>query len=133
MSRNDTLSTNDGHDGDSSQSVERLGQVPVCLGCGLMGEVEAHNGLCLECWHRRERRLGGGQLRVVTPSWTYHETPLCPAVRNASEWRYWRDEDCCYADLGGDMDKCVRCHSHSLYGFDEFVGDEERQKVIGHA
>jgi len=38
-----------------------------------------------------------------------------------------------YADMSGDMDKCVRCHSFWTYGFDEYVGDDERQAVIGHA
>ena len=113
--------------------VEHTGDVPVCVGCGLAGCVSDHNGLCSECWNRRERRMGGGPLRVVTPSFTYHETPLCPAVRSADEWRYWRDEDCCYADLGGDMDKCVRCHAYRAFGFDEYAGDEDRQVVIGHA
>ena len=111
--------------------VSRIGELPICRGCGLVGHVETH-GICPECFHRREDWYGGGPLRVVTPSWTYHETPLCPAVRNAKQWWYLRDEECMYADLGGDMDKCVRCHSYRTYGFDEYSGDEERQKVIGH-
>lgn len=115
------------------EAADRLADIPVCVGCGLMGTVNTHDGLCAECFGRRQRRSGGGMLRVVTPAMTYHETPLCPGVRNASEWRYWRNEDCCYADLGGDMDKCVRCHAYWTYGFDEYVGDEERQVVIGHA
>lgn len=114
------------------RKADAVGDVPVCTGCGLMSHVETH-GICGECWNRRERRIGGGPLRVVTPSMSYHETPLCPAVRNAAEWRYWRDEDCCYADLGGDMDKCIRCHSFRTFGFDEYVGDPDRQVVIGHA
>lgn len=117
----------------SGEEVSHVGAVPVCVGCSLAGVVNDSTGLCVDCWNRRERWMGGGPLRVVTPAGTYHETPLCPAVRNATEWRYCRDEDCCYADLGGDMDKCVRCHSHRLYGFDEYVGDEDRQVVIGHA
>jgi hypothetical protein len=64
---------------------------------------------------------------------TYHETPLCPAVKTAGEWWYWRDESCMHADLGGDMDKCVRCHAYRTFGFDEYAGDEERQVVVGHA
>ena len=118
---------------DLDGGVEHISDVPVCVGCGLAGSVNDHDGLCTECWNRRERWMGGGPLRVVTSSFTYHETPLCPAVRNADEWRYWRDEDCCYADLGGDMDKCVRCHSFRTFGFDEYAGDKDRQVVIGHA
>lgn len=118
---------------ESEPAVSHVADVPVCRGCGLMGEVHDHDGLCDDCWNRRERRAGGGPLRVVTRSWTYHETPLCPAVRNASEWRYWRDEDCMYADMAGDMDRCIRCYSHRTFGFDEYAGAEDRQAVIGHA
>jgi len=115
-----------------SKGVRHLGDIPVCIGCGLAGDVNSRDGLCSECWQRRERWQGGGPLRVDTRSMTYHETPRCPAVRNADEWRYWRDEDCCYADLGGDMDKCIRCHSFRTFGFDEYAGDKDRQAVIGH-
>lgn len=107
--------------------------IPICSGCRLMSHIPEPAEICNECWHRRESWAGGGPLRVVTENETYHETPLCPAVRQASAWAYWRDEDCMHADLGGRMDKCIRCHSWRTFGFDEYVGDEDRQVVIGHA
>lgn len=118
---------------NSTDEATHVGDVPVCVGCGLAGEVNESNGLCKECFDRGNWNSHMGMLRVVTESMTYHETPLCPAVKNANVWFYWRDEACCYADLGGDMDKCIRCHSFRTYGFDEFVGDEDSQVVIGHA
>ena len=115
-----------------SNVADSVGDVPVCLGCGLAGEVYEETGICWDCFNRREGWLGGGPLRVVTTAMTYHETPLCPGVRRASAWRFWRDEDCMYGDMAGEMSKCVRCHSYRTFGFDEYVGDKDRQVVIGH-
>lgn len=112
---------------------ESIQDIPVCPGCGLMSHIPDPATLCSECHNRRMRRAGGGPLRVITRSMTYHETPRCPAVQNAGEWRYMRDEDCMHADLAGEMDKCIRCHSCRTWGFDEYCGDEDRQVVIGHA
>lgn len=135
MAGNDTNSvqtgTTDGHNTGQIQSVD---EALICHGCGLVSHyVHDTTHLCGDCWTRRNKWQGGGPLRVVTPSMTYHETPLCPAVQQASEWRYYRDETCMYADLSGDMDKCVRCHAYGVYGFDEYAGDEDRHVVVGHA
>lgn len=118
---------------ESNAEVAHVEEIPVCHGCGLMSHlIHPDNPICRECFQRGERRAGGGPLRVVTLSGTYHETPLCPAVRNASEWRYWRDEDCMYADMwpGDDFGKCRRCHHSHLYGFDHYRGDQEVR--VGH-
>ena len=113
-----------------SDRVASVAAIPVCLGCALASHVSNTTGLCDECWGRRERRQGGGPLRVVTSADTYHETPLCPAVRNAREWRYWRDESCMYSDLSGRLDKCRRCDGHSIHGFDYHRGTDT---PVGHS
>lgn len=118
----------------TDKTIESVDEAPICHGCGLMSHYIAEDTpICHDCFNRRNWWQGGGPLRVVVHGGSYHETPLCPAVRNADEWAFWRDESCMHADLGGDMDKCVRCHSFNLYGFDEYTGDEDRQVVIGHA
>lgn len=117
---------------DEEKIIGSVDEALVCPGCGFISHI-THGDICGECFQRRESWLGGGPLRVVTRSGTYHETPLCPSLRNVTAWCYWRDESCCYADLGGRMDKCVRCHSYRTFGFDEYVGDEERQVAIGHS
>ena len=115
---------------DDTEGIEFL----LCRGCGLITTEYVHedNQICWECFNRHNARVAGGPLRVVTSAGTYHETPLCPGVQQASEWYYWRDEQCMHADLAGNLDKCIRCHSFHSFGFDEYVGDEERQVVIGH-
>jgi len=108
----------------------------LCRGCALVSppeELERHAGICTECWNRRESWAGGGPLRVVTSGDTYHETPRCPGAKGAEWWAYWTDESCMYADLAGELDKCVRCHAHHTFGFDEYIDDPDRQVVIGHA
>lgn len=113
--------------------AESVGDVPVCEGCGLAGRMHFDTGICPDCFNRRNGWQGGGQTRVVTSGGTYHETALCPGVRQASVWWHWSDEACMHSELGGDLDKCIRCHSFSLYGLDEYTGDDDRQVVIGHA
>lgn len=106
--------------------------VLICRGCGFITTEYVHenNHICMQCFQRRERRAGGGPLRVVTTGQTYHETPRCPAVRQASRWWFERDEECMYADMYDDgFSKCRRCHSASLYGFDHYRGED---MVIGH-
>lgn len=117
--------------GSEQEIVASVADIPLCHGCGLASHyVHPETPICPECFRRAQSRAGGGLLRVVTPAGTYHETPLCPAVRTASEWRYWRDESCMHADLGGDMDKCARCHSFRTFGFDHYDADSA---VVGHA
>lgn len=117
----------------TDEVVQSVDDIPLCLGCGLMSHpVHDQTRLCVECWDRRNWWQGGGPLRVVTGD-TYHETPLCPSAKQATEWYYWRDESTMYADLADEMDKCIRCHGYRTFGFDEYVGDEDRQVVIGHA
>lgn len=114
----------------TEDGVDTVGDVPLCLGCGLASHTMLHAGICSECFHRRERRAGGGPLRIITVHGRgYHETPLCPAVRG-SEWRYIRDEDVMYQELRGRRDKCRRCHRHSRHGIDHYRGEEV---PIGHA
>lgn len=135
--------TTDHHGGRSRGAVRpgaepapSVGAVPVCVGCGLAGDVSTNNGLCGECWQRRERAAGGGRLLVVTPAGTYHETPRCPGVQVATEWRFIREEDAMYADMGGDLEKCLRCHQARLYeGFDRFTEGGARasaRQYVGH-
>jgi len=111
-------------------AVEQVGDIPLCPGCGLASHI-THGDICVECFQRREGWLGGGPKRVVTSSGTYHETALCPAVRQASKWYYWRDESCMHADLGGRLEKCSRCHAYRTFGFDHYRGRDKT--VIGHA
>lgn len=111
-------------------AVDRLEDVPVCPGCGMMAHI-THGDVCSECFNRREGWLGGGPRRAVTSAGTYHETALCPGVRQASIWYYWRDESCMHADLGGRLEKCIRCHSFRVFGFDHYSGEDTT--VIGHA
>lgn len=111
--------------------IESVGSAPLCHGCGLMSHlVSEDNPICWDCFNRHNQAVGGGPLRVVTSGGSYHETPLCPAVRNANGWWYWRDEECCYADLGGDLARCRRCYSFRTFGFDHHRGDTE--VLIGH-
>jgi hypothetical protein len=123
---------------ESGQAIEHVGDVPVCLGCGLAAHVEVHGGICRECFQRRERRLGGGMLRIVVDDHEeYHETPLCPtlrefALKESRAWRYIRDEDVMYADLASEIDKCVRCHAYRTFGFDHYDADDQGV-VVGHA
>jgi hypothetical protein len=109
-----------------------IDEIPVCPGCGLMSHIEPA-GICEECWHRRERRAGGGSIYIETAAGTTHETARCPGVQAASEWWHLREESCLYAELAGDLRKCVRCHQHSLFGFDEFRGEYAFQEGISHA
>jgi len=90
-------------------TVEQLGDVPVCTGCGLMSHVEMHNGICAECWMRANRRAGGGSLRIQAGS-TFHDSVSCEGVQEADQWRYVRDEEVVYATAGDDdMQRCEQC------------------------
>jgi len=111
-----------------SDSVGSVQQVPICPGCGLMSHI-THGDICVECFNRREGWLGGGLARYVTEHGTYHETPACPGF-GEGKWRTWKDEECCYADLGGDLDRCHRCYSYRTFGFDHY---DEDATVVGHA
>ena len=112
------------------ESVDSVQDVPVCPGCGLMSHIRDPPEICQECFQRGERRAEGGGLVVVTPSMTGHETPLCPAVQVASEWRYWREEDCCYASMSGDLDRCLRCYNWRYTGF---APEEEFAELVTYA
>lgn len=90
-------------------TVEQLGDVPVCTGCGLMSHVEMHNGICAECWMRANRRVGGGTLKIQAGS-VYHDSVGCKGVQEADQWRYVTDEDVVYATTGdSDMRSCEDC------------------------
>lgn len=113
--------------------VPSVDDARLCHGCGLMSNrlVADDTPLCWDCFNKRNWWMGGGTLRVVTGD-TYHETPLCPGVEDGETWRYWRDESCMHADLADDMDKCYRCHSYRIMGFDHY-DESDQGVVVGHA
>lgn len=112
--------------------IQSVDTAPICLGCGLISHLvhPAAQPICWECFNRRERRAGGGMWRVVTASGTVHETAACPGVKTSAEWWHMKDEDCMYAEMAGDYERCSRCYSHSFHGFDHYRGEDKT--VIGH-
>lgn len=90
-------------------TVEQLGDVPVCTGCGLMSHVEMHNGICAECWMRSNRRAGGGMLKIQAGS-VYHDSVGCEDVQEADQWRYVWDETVVYATTSdSEAHRCSKC------------------------
>lgn len=116
----------------AAEPAASLGAVPVCLGCGLAGDVNPVNWLCGECWRRRERRLGGGDLRVVTlDDERVHETLVCPAVRGEA-WQFRRYEDVMYEAMHGRRRRCPRCYRWRAKGLDYYVEADRTEEVPDH-
>ncbi|ELZ84412.1 hypothetical protein C453_12736 [Haloferax elongans ATCC BAA-1513] len=95
-------------------NVASVDDVPVCPGCGLMAHI-THGDICVECFDRRERWLGGGAVRVVAHDGDVHETPLCPDFEGGV-WYLWRDEDALYGTLSPTTDReyCEVCRYSKL-------------------
>ena len=112
----------------TNTTISSVDDLPICAGCGLISHLEFGaelNELCGECFNRRERWLGGGPIRCVSPvDETYHETPRCPDFPDG-QWWHWRDEECCYAELAGEIDRCKTCEYHYLRGGFQTGGDDE--------
>lgn len=103
-------------------SVASVADMPVCAACGLMSGhlVSEKNPICPQCFDRLNWAYAQGPWRYLTEGGeTYHETPLCPALRTANDWGMTREEH-----VYLDRDQCKRCRRASMYGFDHYRGQE---------
>lgn len=121
MTNNNTNASDD----ESTHTVQTVGDIPVCPGCGFMSHLEYGDGICGDCWSRRNWSQIAGTPRVVSRDRdaNIHETPHCPEF-DADVWFLWPDEEACYHTLASDNDAeyCQTCKSYRLFG--EFnVGD----------
>lgn len=89
--------------------VESVGGIPICPGCGLAAHI-THDEICAECFHHREKWVGGSGICVVPVKGNIHTTPLCPEFEGGI-WHQWRDEDALYYTMGdkNDASYCPNC------------------------
>lgn len=102
--------------------VASVDEMPVCKACGLMsGElVSPKNPICWECFNRLNWAYAQGPWRYITKSHEKsHETALCPAIQNSTEWYLTRDEH-----VYLDYERCKHCRSASVFGFNHYHGKE---------
>lgn len=96
--------------------TKSVGDIPVCRGCGFMSHL-VDGEICAECFSRRDFWMAGGPLRYVClESDEYHEDPRCPEFPTGESYGMWHDEEACYAELAGDLERCEACEGFGYLG-----------------
>lgn len=86
-----------------ASSADSVAEVRVCPGC-LFASQLGPAGICEDCWMRRERWQGGGQIRYVERDGDYyHEDPRCPDLD--PDYSLAREEDALYSPRA----RCPTC------------------------